>query len=105
MSIVLRPLAADSDLAGLTDDIRRIEHLGFQVISVAAGHMVGLPGNLVTFRDSNGDPPPMPAQLEVIDGALGQDQQQARLTAPGRECVCYGTLYVSKTQRNVAVFR
>jgi hypothetical protein len=105
MSIVLRPLDANSDLAGLTTDIRHIENLGFQVISIAAGHMGGLPGNLVTFRESNGDPPTKPVQLATIDGALGQEDQQALLIAPGRECVCYGTLFISRTQRNVAVFR
>ena len=105
MSVILRPLDANSDLAGLTRDIRHIENLGFQLISLAAGQLGGLPGNLVTLRDSDGDPPANPIQLEVIDGALGQDQQQALLTAPGRECVCYGTLYVSRTPRNVAAYR
>jgi hypothetical protein len=105
MPIVLRPLDANSDLARLTTDIRHIENLGFQVISIAAGHMGGRPGNLVTFRDSNGDPPPQPVQLATIDGELSQEDQEALLTAPGRECVCYGTLFISRTQRNVAVFR
>ena len=105
MPIVLRPLATDSDLAALTRDIRHIENLGFELVSIAAGHMGGLAGNLATFRDTTGARPVRPIQLEAIDGSLGQDEQEARLTAPGRGCVCYGTLFVSRTQRNVAAFR
>jgi hypothetical protein len=105
MPIVLRPLAADSDLAALTRDIRQIETLGFELVSIAAGHMGGLAANLATFRDTPGPRPARPIQLEAIDGSLGQDDQEARLIAPGRECVCYGTLFVSTTPRNVAAFR
>ena len=105
MPIILRPLAADSDLAALTRDIRHVENLGFELVSIAAGQLGGLPGNLATFRDTTGAPPTRPIQLEAIDGTLDQDDQEARLIAPGRECVCYGTLFVSRTQRNVAAFR
>ena len=105
MPIVLRPLAADSDLAGLTRDIRHMEDLGFELVSIAAGHMGGVAGNLATFRDITGARLVAPIQLEAIDGSLGQDEQEARLIASGRECICYGTLLVSRTQRNVAAFR
>ena len=105
MPIILRPLGADSDLDALTREIRRIETLGFELVSIAAGQMGGLADNLGTFRDTTGDRPTRPIQLEVIAGSLGQDDQEAKLIAPGRDCVCYGTLFVSKAQKNVAAFR
>ena len=105
MPIVLRPLAVDSDLAALTRDIRHIEDLGFELVSIAAGQIGGVAGNLATFRDTTGAGPARPIQLEAIDGSLGQGDQEARLIAPGRECICYGTLFVSRAQRNVAAFR
>jgi hypothetical protein len=106
MSVILRTLDANASIAKLTEAVQHHENTLFlRLISLAAGELGGLPANLATFRQGAITPPAKPAFLEAIDGRLSQDAQQAVLTTPGRECVCYGTLFVSGTQRNVAAFR
>ncbi len=105
MAIVLRTLDANAALATLIDDVRYNESFGLRLISLAAGELGGRRASLVTFRQGGAAAPDKPLVLEVVDGALDQAAQQALLTAPGRECVCYGTLYVGGAQRNVAAYR
>jgi hypothetical protein len=106
MSIILRTLDANASIAKLTEAVQHHENTLFlRLISLAAGELGGQRANLATFRQGEITPPAKSAVLETIDGSLSQDAQQALLTAPGRECVCYGTLFVSGAQRNVAAFR
>ena len=105
MTVILRTLDGNAGIPMLTDAVRFNEQFGLRLVSLAAGQLGGQRANLATFRQGETVPPARPAVLELVDGALNQDQQQAQLNTPGRTCLCYGTLYVEGAPRNVAAYR
>jgi len=105
MSVTLRTLDATATLAGLQQAIRQAEELGFRLNSFMAGRAGGRPANLVTLLQATAGVEPTPLDLEIIDGSLSQDDQEARLNASAKEIVCFGSLYVEGQARNVAAYR
>jgi hypothetical protein len=104
MSITLRKLDANAQLANHQTTIRQSEGLAFRLVLISIGHESGNKANLVAFSDDivgNANP----IQLEVIDGGLDQAAQEALLNQAGRVLVCYSSLYVGGKPQNVAAYR
>lgn len=100
---VRRWLKATATLAGLERTVRQAEELGYRLLSFMAGRAGGRPANLVTLLQAAGGAAPAPIHLEIVDGNLSRDAQEAQLNAGGKEIVSYSSLYVEGQERNVAV--
>ena len=105
MAISLDILGAKRTLAELQQAIRQTEALPFQLISLAVGIVSGAPANLATFVQSAAGGLLAPIFLEVIAENLDKNQQEVELNKPGRQVVCYGSLYVQGQARNVVAYR
>ena len=103
MAITLRTLDTNASLVRHQTAIQQAEDVGFRLLSLTTGRVGGGRANLVTFVQTPGAPTTI--TLEVVNGALDQDTQEAALNAAGRQLVCYGSLYVQGTPENVAVWR
>lgn len=104
MAISVDILDANAKLAELEKAIQQTEALPFRLISITIGVAGGKPASLVTFL-KGAAAPAAPISLEVIDGALSKDQQQAHINGNGKTVVCYGSLYVQGQPQNVAAYR
>ena len=104
MEITLRTPDTTQTLANHQTALRQTEALGLRLLSLTTGQITGRRANIVTFVQQD-NAPTTPLTLEVVDGALDQDAQEGNLNRPGRELVCYGSLFVSSTARNVAAWR
>src|SRR5262245_4343089 len=104
MAITLRTFDTTTTLANQQTALRQAEELGFRLLSLTTGQVGGGRANLATLTQEPGAPP-APITLEMVDGVLDQDAQEANLNRPGRRLVCYGSLFVSSAARNVAAWR
>ena len=105
MAVSLDVLDAHATLADLQKTLRQTEELGFQLVSITIGIVGGTPASLVTFSQSSAGNPPTSISLEIVDGGLNKDQQEAALNGSGKPVVCYGSLFVEGQRRNVAAYR
>lgn len=105
MAISLDILGAQRTLAELQQTIQQTEALPFQLLSLAVGVVGGAPANLATFVQTLAGGLLAPITLEEIASTLDKNQQEVELNKPGRQVVCYGSLYVGGQQRNVVAFR
>src|SRR5262245_21092099 len=104
MSITLRTLDTHATLDDQQTAIRQTEALGFRLLSLSAGQVGGGRANMLVLTQEPGAPS-SPVTLEIVNGALGQDAQEAALTRPGRQLICYGSVSVSSAAQNVAAWR
>ncbi len=103
MPVSLDTLDAQAPLASHEAELQQAEALMFEVVGLAAGHVGGQRANIVTLRSVAAKPGAI--HLRIVDDALTKDQQEATLNADMPKLVCYGTLYVQGTLKNVAAFR
>jgi hypothetical protein len=104
MAITLETFDTTATLENHQAAIRQMEKLGFRVVSLTTGHVGGGRANIITLSKEAGAPS-AEITLETVDGALDRDAQQGNLNRPGRQLVCYGSLFVGATARNVAAWR
>jgi hypothetical protein len=104
MAITLRTLDTTASLMHQQTALRQTEELGFSVMTLAIGRVGGGRANLVPFVQQPGAPL-TPITLEIVDGALDQDAQEAALNSAVRQLVCYGSLSIAGTPQNVAAWR
>jgi hypothetical protein len=105
MSVTLRTLDAKEKLSTLQEAIRQAEALAFRLLSITTGHVAGKPASLVALLQATAPGTSAPITLDILDGSLSQEAQEAQLNTGGKEIVCYGSLYVEGVARNVAAYR
>ena len=104
MAITLRALDTTKGLTEQQTAIRQTEELGFRILSLTTGRLGGGKANLATFVQQAGAPTKA-IMLQVIDGVLDQDAQEAALNTAGSQLVCFGSLHVDGVPQNVAAWR
>ncbi len=104
MPLTVQTIGKTRSLQEIRDAVDQTEALNFQFVSLAAGVAGSQQVNLAVFSLHTGSKPPAVVLLE-IDGSLPPDQQEAALNAEGKQLICYGTVYVAGSAKNIAVFR
>ena len=106
MAVSLDILDANASLASLEATLQQTEaDLRFTLLSFAAGMVTGQRGNIVTFQHRGAAAAPAQVSLQVVDGGLSKDEQEAKLNTSGKVVVCYGSLYVAGQPQNVVALR
>jgi hypothetical protein len=104
MPLTVQTIGKTLSLPEIRDAVDQTEALNFDLVSLSAGIAGTAQVNLAVFSFRTGSKPPAVVLLE-IDGSLLLDRQEAALNAEGKQLICYGTVYVAGSPKNIALFR